>query len=460
MMTAPVSPWQEAGAGSGTTPPEATKSDRGGRVVDDGAGASERQRSAEPGQHPMKVAIVTQYFPPEMGAAATRLFQLGKRLVAAGHQVQVLCPLPNYQSERIFEDYRGRLRVEEQVAGMRVVRTWIYKTDAPRLPRPLHGLLTRVSFPASSLLLGAWSLGRQDVVLFNSPPLRVVPVGLGTGWLARARKVMYVADMHPDVLPRLGYSLSVDELRRQRRWERMGYERSDLVLTTTTRTMGEIKRRFPRVSAAVLPNGADTDLFRPSLRRQSVRTALGADTDDFLVGYFGIHGIEQGLDAVVDAAALVDGSGMRFVMAGAGDAKAALVERARRLGIGNIRFLDVLPRSEVAAALASCDAGLAPLVRELPGTMPSKVFETLASGVPLVASDGSDAADLVRTFDIGGVFKPRDGGGLARVLADLAARPQERERIRRNCLDLARRLDRDRIAARAETIFRRLIENR
>ena len=450
----------EVAAASGAATRDGTEAAAGGRAVDDAVGLPERRWAAEPRRHRMRVTIVTQFFPPETGAAATRLFQLGKRLAAAGHQVQVLCPLPNYLRGEVFEDYRGRLRVVEQVAGMRVVRTWIYKTDTPRLPQSLRRWLRRVSFVASSLLLGAWSLGRQDVVLFNTPPLSIVPAGLGTGWLTRARTVMYVADMHPDIMLRLGFTLSRSRLRSERRWQRLGYERSDLVLTTTPSTMDEITRRFPHVSAAVLPNGADTDLFRPSLRRQSARAALGAGADDFLVGYFGLHEAEQGLEAVVDAAALADGSGMRFVMAGEGKAKAALAERARRLGIGNIRFLDVLPRSEVAAVLASCDAGLAPLACELPGTMPSKVWETLACGVPLVVSDGSDAADLVRANGVGRVFRPGDGGDLARVLADLAARPRERERIRRNCLDLARRFDRAEVATRAETIFRGLLENR
>ncbi len=411
----------------------------------------------------MRVTIVTRFFPPEMGAAATRLFQLGKRLAAAGHQVQVLCPLPNYLRDRVFEDYRGRLRVVEQVAGMRIVRTWIYKNGSGAFPRRNHAssAVSSLSFAVSSLLLGAWSLGRQDIVLFNTPPLSLVSVGLLVGRLTRARTVMYAGDMHPDAMLRLGFELPEDLLRHERRRERLGYERSDLVLTTTPSTRSEIKRRFPHVSVEVLPNGADIDLFRPSLRRQSARIALGVDTDGFLVGYFGLHGSEQGLEAVVDAAALADGSKMRFVMAGEGTSKAALVERARRLGIGNTRFLDVLPRSEVAALLASCDAVLVPLARDgLTGTMPSKVYETLACGVPLVASDGCDAADLVRAFDVGRVFRPGDGCDLARVLADLAACPQERERIRHNCLDLARRFDRAEVAARAETIFRGLIENR
>ena len=403
----------------------------------------------------MRVAIVTCFFPPEMGAAATRLFQLGKRLAAAGHRVQVLCPFPKRPVNESLEDFRGRLRAVEQVAGMRVIRTWTFNTGMFRGSGLRHEV-----FATFSLLLGAWSLGRQDIVLFNSPPLWVVSAGLATGWLTRGRTVMYVADMHPDAMLKMGFSMSERRQRLERRRERVGYKYSDLVLTTTETTMGEIKRRFPHVSIAVLPNGADIDLFGPSLRCQAARTALGAGADDFLVGYFGLHSMEQGLEAVIDAAALTSGSGMRFVMAGEGMAKAALVERARRLGIGNIRFLDVLPRREVPAMLASCDAGLVPLARELPGTMPSKVYETLACGVPVVASDGCDAADLVSDFGIGRVFKPGDGGDLARVLADLAARPQERERIRRNCLDLAPRLDRADVAARAGTIFRNLIASR
>lgn len=408
----------------------------------------------------MRLTIITNFFPPDTGGASVIMFQLAKRLAAAGHQVQVLCPFPSYLRDEISEGYRGRLRTVETIEGIRVVRTWIYRTLKQRLPLAMHRWLWRISFPASAVLLGVWSLGRQDIVLFNSPPLYVVHAGLWIGRLTRARTVMYVGDMHPEAMLQLGYSVAERDLRRESRWARLGYKRSDLVLTTTQLTMEAIKKQVPQVAAAVLPHSADSDLFQPSLRSQSVRASVGAEAGDFLVGYFGLFGPEQGLDAVVDAAERVKGSGIRFVMAGIGPAKAALEKRARQLELDNIRFLDLLPRSEVAVTLASCDAALAPLVAAMPGTMPSKVFESLASGVPVVTSDGCDAADLVRDNDVGSVFKPNDGGDLARVLADLAARPQEHDRIRRNCLDLARRCDRDEAVARIEGFFRDLIGRR
>ena len=399
----------------------------------------------------MKVTVLTQYFAPEMGAKATRLFELATRLAARGHTVTVITAMPNYPTGRVFEGYRGKLRVEEEMDGVRVVRTWIAPSGSEN---PFPRLLSYLSFMFSSITLGWRRLGRQDVVLFDSPPLFLVPAALVLGRIARGRLVMNVSDIWPDVAVRLGLPLSRPNLWFLRALEKMGYEGSDVVLTPTSTARDQIARRFPRVKSAVVSNGVDLGLFHPSLRSDEVRRSLGAGPDDFLVGYCGLHGLFQGLEVVVEAAYRLRGhTRVKFVMVGDGPSKRSLVSLADDRGVTNLRFEDMAPRSVVASILASCDAAVAPLAAELPGTMPSKVFEALASGVPLIVSKGCEAEALVNEHGVGRTFAPLDSEELVSAVIELANHADGREEMSRRARELSRQFDLDRVASRTEAVL-------
>ena len=223
----------------------------------------------------------------------------------------------------------------------------------------------------------------------------------------------------------------------------------------------QISRRFPQVDTTVISNGADLDLFRPSLRSEEVRGSLGAGPDDFLVGYCGLHGLFQGLEVVVEAAARLAGHPrIRFVMVGDGPSKRSLVSLADSRGLTNLRFEDTVPRPMVASILASCDAAVAPLAAELPGTMPSKVYEALASGVPLVVTRGCEAEGLVNEYGVGRVFTPLDSEELASTIVDLADSPEGVGEMGQRCRELAERFDPDRIASHAEAVLAAVSEER
>ena len=403
----------------------------------------------------MRIAVLTLNFAPEMGATATRLFELTTRLAARGHDVTVITAMPNYPTGRVFEGYRGRLRVEEEMDGVRVIRTWIRPSESAK---PLPRLLSYLSFMSSSMALGWRRLGRQDVLLFDSPPLFLVPAGLALGRITGGRVVMNVSDTWPDVAVRLGLPLGGLTLKLLSGLERVGYGASDAVLAPTPAARDLIARRFPRVSSAVVSGGADLGLFRPSLRSDEVRRSLGAGPDDFLVGYCGLHGLFQGLEVVVEAADRLRGHpAVKFVMVGDGPSKQALVSLAEGRGVTNLRFEDTVPRSEVASILASCDAAVVPLAAELPGTMPSKVYEALASGVPLIVSRGCEAEALVNEHGVGRAFAPLDSESLAATVLDLANRTGWEEMSAR-ARDLARRFDLDRITSHAEAVLEAVLE--
>lgn len=399
----------------------------------------------------MRIVVLTQNFPPEIGATATRLHKMTKSLTEKGHRVTVITAMPNYPTGRIFDGYRRKIRAIDEIDGIKVVRIWIYPSQSSKsLPR----FMSYASFTLSSLLVGWWGLGRQDIVLFDTPPLPLVPTGLAIGRITGAQVVMNVSDIWPEMAVQLGYPIGKVSLWALKQLESLGYRRSDIVTATTSAASAQISRRFPTIRTAVIGNGVDLRRFDPAFRSQEVRESLGAGPQDFLVGYFGLHGLFQGLDVVLEAAEkLRDRRAIKFVMVGDGPCKEALVEKAERMGLDNFCFLDLVDQNRIASLLASCDAALVPLAAEFPSTMPSKVYETLASGVPVVISAGCEGARLVEEGNAGPTFRPGDANELVDALVELESDREGLAQIRKNCRNLAERFDYERITAETETIL-------
>jgi glycosyltransferase involved in cell wall biosynthesis len=401
----------------------------------------------------MRLLIITQYFPPEMGAPQARLFELASRLRSMGHEITVLTALPNYPTGRIFDGYRRKVRVTEDMKGIRVIRTCLYPSKSSKtLPR----LLSYLSFGMTSVLFGIWGIGRQDVVLIESPPLFLVPFALLVAKITRGKAVMMVSDIWPDIIIRIGYasekSLSVKAML----WlERFSYNRSYAVALTNPGACAQIRQRFPHLkNVTVISNGVDTGMFSPQLRSQQIRSQFGAGSDDFLVGYCGLCGLAQGLEVVLGAAdKLKEQGGTKFVMIGDGPTKDDLVRKAKEMNLSNMTFYDRRPKKEMPGILASLDVSLIPLAGRFPGTMPSKIYEAFASGTPPIVAKGCEGETLITQFEAGRCYEPGDNNEMAAAIRELAENTTLLQQIRNNCAELSKRFDRDAIARRTEKIL-------
>ncbi len=407
----------------------------------------------------MKILILTQFFPPEMGAPPARLFEMAGRLRDRGHEVTVLTALPNRPTGRVFEGYRGKLRMTETIEGIRVVRTWIRPSNAPRaLPR----LLSDLSYLTSTILWGWWGLGRQDVVLYQSPPLFATIAARWLKLLTRGKLVMWASDIWPDLLVRIGQvregGMAFGVMSRL---ERYGYKHADVVAVTNPGARRQIAERFPTVTTTVFSNGVDTDVFRPHLRSEAIRAELGAGPDDFLVGYVGLHGLFQGLEAVIDAAdRLRQRPDIKIAMMGAGVVKEKLQALAAEKALDNLTFHDPRPKSAMPEVLGSIDASLVPLASPMPGTMPSKVYEALGAGTPIIVARHCEGAAFVEQYNVGAVFEPNDGAELADAIGALADHRDRLDAMRDACVGLAQRFDRNTLADRVNDVLTALHEGR
>lgn len=398
----------------------------------------------------MRIGILTQYFPPEMGAPQARLYELAVRLKERGHQITVLTAMPNYPTGKVFPEYKWRLLAKEEMDGLRIIRTAIYPSRSSNL---LVRLFSYMSFVISSFALGIWSVGRLDVLVVESPPLFLCLSGIPMSWLTRSRLVLMVSDIWPDVAVRAGM-IRGKQVRILEALEAFAYRHSACVALTNPGAVEQVRSRFPEVPCSVISNGVDTRLFRPELRSEAIRAELGIKPGQFAAGYCGLHGLFQGLEVVIDAAKrLRDEHGIVIVMVGDGPTKQDLMAKATAEGLTNILFHPRQPKERMPAILASMDASLIPLSASLPGTMPSKVYEALAAGVPVVVTAGCEAEQLVQRYNIGRLFPAGDDAVLAAAIRELADRADLREQLRTNSLALSRRFDRDRIAGQAEQLL-------
>jgi len=366
----------------------------------------------------MNVGIITQYYPPEIGAAQARLSELATRFVEHGHTITVLTAMPNYPQGRTYAGYGGFYRAECQ-PGIRILRAAIYPTnDARMLPR----LANYFSFVVSSLLVGSVRLPPIDFLLTESPPLFLGISGYILSRLRRTRWIFNVSDLWPETAVRLGVvgpGLSLDLASAL---EKFCYSKAWLVTGQSTEILHDIEARFPHIRTYHLSNGVDIQRFNPDARSAEWRGALTANKNDVCIAlYAGLHGLAQGLDHVLEAAAqLSDCPNLEIVFVGGGPEKPRLIQRSKQLNLRNVRFLDPLPRSKMPELVSSADIALVPLKAYIPGAVPSKLYECMASGLPIVLSATGEAAEIVEQSKAGIVVSPGNPNALASALRGLA----------------------------------------
>jgi len=376
----------------------------------------------------MRLLFLTHYYPPETGAAANRISDLAERLASSGHEVTVLAPLPNYPQGEIFSGYRGRYLIEEQRRAVRVVRTWLYATNSEGIVRRL---LYYFSFVFTSMVGAVLKIGHQDVVFVASPPLFLGISGLllKTWW--RAKMVFNVSDLWPKSAVDLGVVRNQQLIRAATALELAVYRHADLI---TAQTQGIVSDIQQRTSTPVLlwTNGVDPSSMLSSGNREQTRQRFGLTNKDFVVGYTGLHGLAQGLGSVLAAAeGIRENQDVKFVFFGDGPERKQLMKTAAQHRLENVRFFPTQPKSQMPEIMNAIDVSLVPLRRLdlFKGALPSKMFEAMGAGVPVVVSIEGEAKDLVERAQGGLCVPPEDPRALANALLFLRQNPELRQRM-------------------------------
>lgn len=358
--------------------------------------------------------VAAQYFRPEVGATQNRLGSFVDGLIDRGHQITVVCEQPNHPSG-IFQAGFGRRPLAVERAGpLTVHRTWVAAS-------PRKSTINRLAFYATYAgAAGALAavLPRADVVFASSPPL---PGPLMVAAAARARRIPFVLDVRdlwPAAAEALGELSNVRVLRALERGERWLYRTSAAVTATTRPFCTHIDAVTGHPIAVHVPNGALDELVKQPV-------APLPSPEPFTVGYAGNFGIAQGLGIVLDAAELLLERPVHFVLVGAGPEEEALRSEIRRRGLANVELRPEVPVAEIGGFLASCHALLVPLRHHplLRDFIPSKLYDGMAVGRPVLVAAAGEPSALVRETGCGIEVAPEDGAALAAAVEVLRGDP-------------------------------------
>lgn len=398
----------------------------------------------------MRILILTQYYPPEVGAPQVRLCHLARWLSQQGHGVEVLTSLPNYPTGRLFDGY-PRYYIEEERDGILVHRSWVIPSNRRNLA---HRLVSYLSFSVSSLVVGLTRTSRVDAVITESPPLFL---GI-TGWLLAsfkgARWVLNVSDLWPDSAKYISMLQEHGPIYRILQGiARFLYQRAWLVTGQSMEIVSEIRRQVPLARLYHLSNGVNPQHFHPQHRVDQIRQRYLKKGEVGFI-YAGRHGFFQGLDSLIRAADRLRGRPVRFVFVGDGPEKETLVKRSRNLGLSNIDFYPSTPHEAIPSILSSMDVALIPLKSFIRGAVPSKIYEAMASGIPILLIGDGEASQIVQQSRAGVTVSPGEIDGLVLAICELAAKPKWCEELGKAGRAAAETLyDRSTIAEKFEAVL-------
>ena len=373
----------------------------------------------------MNILFLSDNFPPERNASATRVYERACYWAQEGHRVTVITCAPNFPDGKVFPGYRNRGSVEER-DGIRVVRVRTF-ISANR------GFFLRTADFVSYMFAAVAAGLREeepDLVAATSPQF-FAAVG---GWiLARLKRVPFVfelGDLWPASIEAVGASRSRLLLSFLESVELFLYRQSAAVAALTHRFKDDLVRRgIPEQHVTVVRNGVDLPRYAPRPRDVELARAWGLE-GRFVVGYVGTHGMAHGLANVLDAAERLHGSDVTFLFVGAGAERDALMRDAARRALSNAVFAPAQDKGEMPRVWSLCDVALVHLKDDpvFETVIPSKIFEAMGMGLPiLLVSPPGEAREVVEA-EAAGVWAP---AGNPEALADAVRALRSDDALRR-----------------------------
>ncbi|HOC68127.1 MAG TPA: glycosyltransferase family 4 protein [Candidatus Hydrogenedentes bacterium] len=380
----------------------------------------------------MKILFLCQYFPPEPGAPAARTHEHAKEWVRNGHEVTVVCGIPNHPDGEVPLNYRHNFVYEEVLDDIRVLRCWfLVAANAGRVRRSI----AFISFMLVSLYWSVVKGGRADVVMATSPQLLCGLSGYGVALVKRALFVFEVRDLWPRQIIDLGVLRNPWLIALLRGVERFLYRKASVIITVAEAARRElVQSGVPPEKIHTITNAIALDVFTPQPRLGAMRYRYGWGERN-LVMYIGTHGLSQGLETVLAAAReLEDREDLHFVFVGSGAERESLIKTAEKDGLKNVEFIPNQPRPDMPEFYAAADICLVPLKqREVFLTnIPSKMFEIMACARPIILGVEGQGREILEAAGAGVAVPPEDPHALAEAIRALADDPEARRRYGEN----------------------------
>lgn len=341
----------------------------------------------------MRILIVSQHFPPERGAVR-RIFEFARYFVTQGHDVSVVTAIPNYPDGIVPPEYQGKFFHYEKMDGVNVYRNWVLPASNSQPKKRMIGFVT---FLATSLFNLRKIKGDFDLVIASSPPIATPLIGWLMSKFKKCKFVLEIRDLQPESSEDFGNLNKSLFTRFLKRYMHYIYNKADRIVAVTE-GIGEYLKKVVSKPEKIftIKSGVSSEFINSN--SNGIRKKFGWE-EKFLIVYSGTLGWAHSLETFIEAARqLNDQSDIMFAFVGDGQKKEVLEGMVRDYGLKNVQFVGVQPLETIPHFLQASDI-LVHAMRDVPvtkGSLPSKLFEYMASGKPILygTSEGEAVDEL------------------------------------------------------------------
>ncbi len=392
----------------------------------------------------MKILFITDNFPPEVNAPATRTYEHIKEWIKEQNiDVTVITCFPNFPHGKIYEGYKNKLYNIEYIDNIKVVRVWSYITANKGF---IKRTMDYFSFSVTAFIAGLFV--KSDVIVATSPQFFTTWSAWALSKIKRKPWIFELRDLWPESIKTVG-AIKQDLLIKILEKIELGlYKSADKVVAVTEAfKQNLIARGIDGNKIEVVPNGANIEKFFPREKDDRLLELLNLK-DKFIIGYIGTHGLAHSLDFIVRSIAKVKDKQLHFLFIGDGAVKENIVKLAKNLKLQNVTFLDPISKDEVVRYLSICDVTLAPLKKSdtFKTVIPSKIFESSAMQKPILLGVEGQAQEILEKYHAGLCFEPENTKDFLDKIALIKNDKKLYEKLQKGCKKLAIDYDRKKLA--------------
>ncbi len=391
----------------------------------------------------MKLLFLTDNFPPESNAPASRTYEHCKEWVKKGMDVTVLTCVPNFPYGKTYEGYKNKLYQTETIDGIKVIRVWTYMTENKGV---VKRIVDYMSYAISAFIAGLFI--KTDLIVATSPQLFTTVGGCALAKVKRKPWIFELRDLWPEGIKDHGAIKQSFLLNFLTKMELCLYRKATHIVTVTKGLKKNLSSRgIDPNKIDIVTNGANMSLFKPIDKDRELLKSLNL-TDKFVIGYIGTHGMAHGLEFIVESLKEVKDENIHFLFVGTGAKKEATVQKAKELKLKNITFLDPVPKAEVSRYISIIDVALVPLTKTVihASLIPSKIFESAAMKKPMLLGVEGEAREIVEKYNAGVAFEPENRQEFLEALKKISSDKERYHELQKGCSRLAEAFDRKNLA--------------
>lgn len=397
----------------------------------------------------MKILFLTDNFPPEVNAPATRTYEHCKKWVEQGVDVTVITCFPNFPKGKVFDGYKNKLYQKETIDGIKVIRVWSFiAANAGTFKR----ILDYISYAFMAFWFGLFQ--KTDKIVATSPQFFTAVSGYALSLFKRKPWIMEVRDLWPESIRAVGAINNEKLLNRLEKLELFLYKKAEKVIVVTQSFKENISARGINPNKIhIIYNGIDPN--KVNAINVKVDSRLEALKEKFLVGYIGTHGLAHKLDFILNSAKEIDDPDIHFILIGDGAEKKKLQELYKELNLTNVTLFDSVSKESIMSYINTLDVALVNLKKSdtFKTVIPSKIFENAALQKPILLGVQGETEGIIKKYKAGVCYVPENKEDFINALTLLKNDKELYESCKEGCLNLVKDFDRNILADNMLTLI-------